>query len=165
MKDFWGHLNHSMFLSIVSWQVVSLSIDYIDFYIGHWCYSMGLQPILVLILFYYNERGIGNGWHLVWKLGHVFFDLLFGCWEKGGDAEKIEIFWSYRFVICEVKVNFLQGYFSLFLYIRGLSGRYFKLEFLLLMQEIIFFGFLHFRFDQRGFCLLYKKEKKGGHCL
>lgn len=119
MKDFRGHLNLSMFLSIVSWQVVSLSIDYIDFYIGHWCYSMGLQPILVLILFYYNERGIGNGWHLVWKLGHVFFDLLFGCWEKGGDAEKIENFWSYRFVICEVKVEFLTGLlFSLSLYQR-----------------------------------------------
>jgi len=52
--------------------------------------------------------------------------------------------------------------FLSFFYIRGLSGRYFKLEFLLLMQEIIFFGFLHFRFDQRGFCLLYKKEKKRG---
>lgn len=52
--------------------------------------------------------------------------------------------------------------FLSFFYIRGLSGRYFKLEFLLLMQEIIFFGFLHVRFDQRGFCLLYKKEKKKG---
>lgn len=52
---------------------------------------------------------MGNGWHLVWKLGNIFFDLLFGCWEEGGDAEKIENFWSCGFVVCEVKVGLLTG--------------------------------------------------------